>query len=312
MRKVLQLIIIILVLANGLQAQTDSHFSLFEYAQGFFNPGATGTNNAMCVTSMHRQQWLGFGKGRPQTTVFSFDMPLANVLGVGLAVNNDVVGFENNLYLDINGAYHLGLEPGLLSFGLGLGIINKSIDPNWQTPTSAGGNPVYNDPLLPHMEKATAFDMNFGVSFIGKNYWAGLSVTHLLQPKIPYKVEKQSFLARHYYLIGGYTFVLPNPSFDIVTSGLVQSDGKDFTLQANVKVLYNKSFWGGLSLRYKDAVVPMVGVHLINGISIGYSYDILLKKVGAKNSGSHEIMLRYCFKMAKDNNPGKYRSVRRL
>ena len=80
----------------------------------------------------------------------------------------------------------------------------------------------------------------------------------------------------------------------------------------NAQIIYNKKFWGGLTYRYDDAIVPMVGIHLMNGISAGYSYDIVLTDVSAYTSGSHELVLRYCFNADFNRTPGRYRSVRRL
>ena len=313
MRRLLLLIIVCTgVFINHSLAQVDSHYSLFEYAQNIYNPGAAGSNNAMCVTSIHRQQWVGFEEGRPQTTVFSFDMPLADVLGVGLNIHEDRIGFQRDLNIGANLAYRVELDPGMLGIGLGVGIINRSINGDWRTWESLNGQPVYIDPSIPHMESKIAFDANFGATLTGQDYWVGISATHITKPKINFEIDMPSYVSRHFYLGGGYNYSLPNPSFDLIGSALVQSDGSTAQIQMNAKFLYNKSFWGGLSYRYNDAIVPMVGVHLINGISFGYSYDVVLTKIGSYQSGSHELMIRYCFNIKGGNTPGRYRSVRRL
>lgn len=312
MRRLLLIIVFAGMFVNYSLAQVDSHFSLFEYSQNVFNPGAAGSNNAMCVTSLHRQQWVGFGEGRPQTTLFSFDMPLAEILGVGLNINQDILGFQKDLNIGANIAYRMELDPGMLGIGLGLGVINRAIDGNWITNESLNGGTIYEDAAIPHMESKTAFDMNFGATLVGEVYWVGVSATHLLKPTINFEVDLPSYISRHYYLTGGYNYALPNPSFDLLASALVQSDGSTMEFQINAKMLYNKSFWGGVSYRYNDAIVPMVGVHLINGLSFGYSYDIVTSKVGSYTSGSHELMVRYCFNLDPGKTPGRYRSVRRL
>ena len=51
----------------------------------------------MCVTSLHRQQWVGFKEeGRPVTTLFLFDMPIPSLdmIGVGLNIQQDIIGFQ--------------------------------------------------------------------------------------------------------------------------------------------------------------------------------------------------------------------------
>lgn len=311
-------IIILIIVFTGIfvkysLAQIDSHYSLFEYVQNVYNPGAAGSNDALCVNSLHRQQWVGWDEGRPVTTVFTFDMPINAISsGIGLSIIEDQIGFANNLNILINYAYRLELADGVLGMGLGLGVFNHSIDGDWKTWESINGGTVYGDPAIPHMENVTAFDANFGVTYNAQDFWVGLSSTHITNPTLNYDIESPSKLMRHLYLSGGYTYSLPNPSFDLVGSGMIQSDLSTIDFQFNAKLLYEKKFWGGISYRHTDAIVPMVGLHLVNGISFGYSYDIVLSKVGSFNAGSHEIMLRYCFNLGGKSTPGRYRSVRRL
>lgn len=317
MRKVLLLIVFFgSIFVKYSQAQSDPHFSLFEYSQNIYNPGAAGSNNAMCVTSLHRQQWVGFKEeGRPVTTLFLFDMPIPSLdmIGVGLNIQQDIIGFQKDLNVSANVAYRLELDFGMLGVGVGAGIINRSINGNWRTWGSLIGQPVYIDPTIPHMESKTAFNLNFGATLVGGKFWVGLSSTHLLNPVIKFDIDNPSYIARHFYLTGGYEYSLPNPSFDLIGTGMVQSDGSGFPeIQINGKILYNKSFWGGLSYRYNDAIVPMIGVHLVNGLSFAYSYDISLIKIGSNMLGSHELMVRYCFNLSMDKTPGRHRGVRRL
>ena len=42
------------------------------------------------------------------------------------------------------------------------------------------------------------------------------------------------------------------------------------------------------------------------------TYDIVLTDVSSYTSGSHELVLRYCFNADFNRTPGRYRSVRRL
>ena len=314
MRRIILVITVLMaIFVKYSQAQVDAHYSLFEYAQNAYNPGAAGSNNALCVSSIHRQQWVGMKEGRPQTTVFTFDMPIESISsGVGLTITEDAIGFQNDLNIGLNYAYRTELDLGMLGVGIGIGIINRSIDADWRTYESMNGGTVYSDPIIPHMESTTSFDMNFGATLVSEDFWVGLSATHLTSPKIDFETDIDSRVSRHFYLTGGYTYALPNPSFDMLFSSMLQSDASTVEIQLNAKMLYEKKFWGGISYRYNDALVPMVGIHLQNGISFGYSYDILLSKIGSVSSGSHELMLRYCFTMPGGPNPGRYRSVRRL
>lgn len=294
-------------------AQNDPHFSLFEYSQLTYNPAYAGSNDAICVSSVHRQDFVGFPEGRPMTTVFNADMPINAISSaVGLNFMQDVIGFQKDFYLNLSYAYRLDVGYGKLGIGVNLGIINRSIDGDWITPESLEGGTIYSDPGIPHMESKIAFDMGFGAFYRMENFYAGFSATHLLQPQINFDIEKPSYIRRHYYLTGAYVYQLPNPVFEVKPSTLIQMDGATVQFTINGQIIYNKRLWGGLSYRFNDAISPMLGIHLMNGLSVGYSYDIDLSPLGKYSSGSHELMVRFCFGIEGGGGPGRYRSVRRL
>ncbi|HOE03833.1 MAG TPA: type IX secretion system membrane protein PorP/SprF [Bacteroidales bacterium] len=302
-------------------AQNDPHFSLFEFSQLTYNPGYAGSNNGICVSSVHRQQYVGFNRdplnggksGRPITTVFNAEMPLKAInSGVGLSIIQDMIGFQSDLALNVSYAYRVDLGYGSLGIGLNLGFINRTIDGDWITPESLGGGTVYTDPAVPHSESKVAFDMGFGAFFKYDKFYAGLSFTHLLQPSINFDIESPSYIKRHYYLVGGYNYQLPNPTFEVRPSLLMQFDGATTQFTFNGQFVYSKKIWGGISYRYNDAISPMLGIYLMNGLSFAYSYDIELSPLSTYSSGSHEIMVRYCFNADFGGDPGRYRSVRRL
>jgi hypothetical protein len=81
--------------------------------------------------------------------------------------------------------------------------------------------------------------------------------------------------------------------------------------------------WAGLSYRVQDAVAIIVGAYPFNQpnmspalqqIRIGYSYDITTSALGrsGRSSGSHEIMLGYCFKITTTPKITRYINTRYL
>lgn len=313
----LTLAITILVATVGVAfAQSDAHFSLFEFNTLNYNPGYAGSNDAICVTSVHRQQWLGFEEGRPQTTVFSFDMPINAISSaVGLSVFQETIGYQKELNIAASYAYRLELDYGTLGIGANLGFISRSVDGEWVTPESLNGGQVYVDPVIPHLDSKSVFDAGLGLYYRYTNFYAGVSALHLTEPVFKFNQSdetKNPYVKRHFYLVGGYIYQLPNPMFELKPSVLIQSDLTTIDFSANAQFIYNKKFWGGLTYRYGDAIVPMLGIHLVNGLSVGYSYDVVLSDLAAYTSGSHEIVVRYCFSLDTPGGAGRYRSVRRL
>ncbi len=297
-------------------AQSDAHFSLFEFNTLNYNPGYAGSNDAICVNSVHRQQWLGMEEGRPQTTVFSFDMPIEAISsGVGLSVFQESIGYQKDLSITGTYAYRLELDYGTLGIGVNFGLISRSINGDWVTPESLNGGQVYIDPVIPHMDSKMVFDLGIGAYYRYNNFYAGISSLHITEPVFKFNgtdATKNPYVKRHFYFVGGYIYQLPNPMFEVKPAVLVQTDFASAEFSVNGQLIYNKKFWGGLTYRYNDAIVPMLGIHLLNGISVGYSYDVDLSKLAGYAGGSHEIVVRYCFNVSGGGGVGRYRSVRRL
>jgi type IX secretion system PorP/SprF family membrane protein len=318
MRRLTLAIMILLVSVGITEAQSDAHFSLFEFNTLNYNPGYAGSNEAICVTSVHRQQWLGYKEGRPQTMIFSVDMPVSAISSaVGLSLFQESIGFQKDLSINVSYAYRLEIDYGTIGIGVNLGMISRSIDGDWITPESLNGGQVYVDPAIPHMDSKMVFDAGFGAFYRYDNMYVGLSSLHLTEPVFKFNGEggndsKNPYVKRHYYLVGGYIYQLPNPMFELKPAILVQSDMTTVEFSVNGQFIYNKKFWGGITYRYDDAIVPMLGIHLLNGLSVGYSYDVVLSDISAYTSGSHEIVVRYCFNANTRGGVGRYRSVRRL
>jgi type IX secretion system PorP/SprF family membrane protein len=312
MRKKIIFFIPILLISLGVSAQQDPEFSQTRSVLTSFNPAAAGSLDQVCLNADHRQQWVGFD-GAPSTSYFSADAALSFFgadHGVGLSILNDAFGFESNLGINLSYAYKLDLGEGKLGLGLNLGILNKSLDPEWNIPDGLGD--VQGDPQIPqNKESRVGFDMGLGIFYRSENIFFGISTTHLNQARIRYE-NAEPYLVRHYYVTGGYRLQLPNPLFEVMPMFVLKSDGKANQLYLNTNVRYNKRFWGGVSYRAGDAIIGLLGIELFNGVRVGYSYDFVTSKIGKYSSGSHEFTLGYCFDLSLDKSPQKYKSIRFL
>ena len=95
------------------------------------------------------------------------------------------------------------------------------------------------------------------------------------------------------------------PSFYLKTDGV--SAQYDF----NMTVDYGDRFWGGMTYRVDDAVAMIVGLDITDNLKFGYAYDITVSDLKSESSGSHEVMLRYSFKMRPPAKlPTGYRNIR--
>jgi type IX secretion system PorP/SprF family membrane protein len=299
-------------------SQQDPLSSQYMFNTLTYNPGIAGTSGMICATALNRQQWLGF-EGAPSTTLFNISAPISPFRiksGIGLVVESDNIGFDKDINLSAVYSYLMDLNIGKLGIGINMGMINKTLDPKWNIPNGAGFTPPDQDPLIPiNKESFVAFDAGLGLYLKGNKYYASLSVTHINQPKIKFtkeEAEVKTYISRHYYLTGGYTLQLPNPSLELLPSFFAYSDGKVVQFNITSLVRYNKKVWGGVSYRAGDALIGIVGLELFNGIRFGYAYDFPLSDIRKSTSGSHEFMVNYCFDLSLGKSPMRYKSIRFL
>lgn len=296
------------------QAQQDPQYSQNMFNTMSINPGYAGSHDAICATGIHRQQWVGFD-GAPSSYVFNVNAavkPFKINSGVSLGIMIDDIGFDIDKSISLGYAYRMNVGDGKLGIGIGVDVLNKSLNAKWYTPEKGGFTQPEGDPSIPkEKESAWVVDFSAGLFYRTEKLYLGVSSLHLRQAEINYQKGKP-FLARQYYLTTGYTISLPNPSFELQPSLFVKSDGKTTQLDVNTCVLYNKRFWGGLSYRLNDAVIGMLGIEMSNGLKIGYSYDFTISDIRKNSSGSHEFMVGYCFSVKKEKVPQKYKSIRFL
>lgn len=283
------------------------------------NPGYAGSNDMICATALNRQQWVSI-PGNPTTSVFNVNAPF-NLFGIssaaGLNFINDNIGFNTDLSFMLNYAVRINAGSGKLGIGVGAGIVNPSIKPEWSEdlPTS-----FHQDRSIPEGDESdVVFDLNFGFFYRTEDLFVGFSATHLNAPQIEYQGSTEGNnstlnLNRHFYLVSGYNFQLSNPAFEIKPTFLIQTDTRSTSFDVNARLEYNKKLWGGVSYRLAQAssFIGMIGIELFNGVKIGYAYDLPSQDLRNFSSGSHELMVGYCFNLSVEKTPQKYKSIRYL
>jgi type IX secretion system PorP/SprF family membrane protein len=313
MKRLVYIIVFGVVVLN-VQAQQDPKFSQNMFLAPFYNPGAVGSSDKICLGAAFRNQWTGLPNS-PVTTTFTANMPvnlLGRTHGIGISLMNDNLAFNNDFNFSASYAFRMELGQGSLGVGANVGLANQALTPTWE-----GADGIINtegDPAIPQNGGSVfGFDMGLGAYYNTDNMYVGVSTTHLNQTSFDYPEDNaETKLIRHYYLMAGYNIQLSNPMFEIIPSLMVQSDLRSNHIYLNTNLRYNKRFWGGVSYSVGGALTALFGIELMNGIKIGYSYDFELSPLLKYNSGSHEITVRYCFDLSVDKSPQKYKSIRFL
>jgi type IX secretion system PorP/SprF family membrane protein len=282
-------------------AQQDKLITHFIYDKMSINPGKTGMgmSNSFCATTIYRNQWDKVN-GAPNSAVLNIEADLSRFFpgGIGIAIYHDAIGFARQNNLALNYSYPLTIgNVGTLGLGIGVGILNYGMNPEWIPPTSIPDN------SLPSEFAATNLDVNFGAYFDAGDWYVGLSSTHLTQSLLKQQDQAgfdQTYqTARHYYLMGGKKFA----DFfggTIDAQVLMRTDLVKFSADINARYIYDfgnsRVGYGGLTVRTTDAVAFMFGYTPIENLTVGYSYDLtLFNKLSNISRGSHEILVKYCY-----------------
>jgi len=316
--KKFSLIIVLLLPFLGI-AQQDVQFSQYMFNRIYYNPGAAGSGSAICISGLHRSQWVGF-EGAPVTQNINVNVPIKALHGgVGLSIVNDQIGFFNNISARLMYGYQFQLASGTLGIGAGATFLNNQVNGTAWIPadynTALGGQDVF----IPGLnETGFQVDAVFGIHYESQNLWGGLSTTRVIESTTDIGSNFQGATtlirnARHYYLMGGYNFAVPASNWELRPSTLVKLSTGSTIFDVNVLGVYNNKFWGGVTYRLQDAVVAMIGWQATPDLRLGYSYDVATSALSTNGGGSHEIMANYCFKIEIPPRPkGSYKNPRFL
>lgn len=316
MRKIISFLFFIFTANLATLGQQDPQYTNNMFYRLGVNPGYAGSEEAISGIILNRYQWSGL-KGAPKTLVFSADaaVDLFGVPGgLGLNIISDELGFEENVLVNFSYAYKARLSFGVLGVGASAGFFSKSINGDWYIPDDNLNiyTPPGSDPAIPQGESSqVAFDAGIGLYLKGLNYYLGLSVTHVNEAAIKYADLASVNLKRHYYLSGGYNIKLADPLFELRPSVLVKSDLAGWQVDLNTNLVYNDRLWGGVTYRTQDAIALLMGLELLNGLKVGYSFDLTTSAIGRYGYGSHELFIGYSLDLDRNRNR-KYKSVRFL
>ena len=310
MKKVLVLFFVLL--STLLKAQQDPQFSLNMFNIYSVNPAFSGSYDQFNALAIHRSQWVGFGDGAPVTQHVSVEAPVYFLHGgAGVSLLNDKIGNEYTRGVNLSYAYQTKLsKKSELGVGLSLGFMDVGFEGEWLTPSNNSGA---DDPSVPAIgENDIVPDLGLGLYYRMKELYIGYSVTHLNEATAVYGNNDDTdfeFKKHHYFTMGWMHEV----SSELVMrpSMFVKTDQISTQIDFNINVMYADHLWGGVTYRLDDAVVLIAGYNISENLKFGYAYDITTSDLKSESSGSHEILLRYSFKMRPPGKmPTHYRNIR--
>lgn len=309
----------------AVQAQFDPQIGQYMFVRSTYNPAAAGEGDLMRVYGSHRMHFTGI-MDAPMTTYFSLTSPF--VIGktqhaAGVKFMNDRFGLFSNQSFFVQYAYRLKLGKGYLSVGADLGFMNLTfavdsvnmgdiadvVDDNaYHTetddaiPVSRGQNGV----------SGMGFDMSLGVYYSTPKWWAGVSYGHVTQPELQWSDKADVSVRGTFYAAGGYNWRLRNKEWLLMPSAMLQTDFLSWDVNLTMLAQVNDRYRFGLGYRIAGSVNVLLGMDIISGLEVGYTYELPANGLLRESYGSHELYLAYGFNILKPKHTNRYKSVRYL
>lgn len=300
----------------------DPHFSQFFASPLTLNPALTGRFvGDFRIAGNYRNQWPTINNAY---TTFSLSadkgimkkrIPENDVWGLGLMAYADeqADGVLKNTFYSLSTAYHKGIdEEGLHQISAGfqatyaqkrLNTANLKFEDQLR---SDGFTGITNEIFDPRQLNINYFDINAGVLYSGvagsaTDYYMGASMYHINQPRETF-TGAQFQLQPRFTLHGGLATPV-GASTTLHTSAIYQNQGGAYEAVLGGALGFNinndmefnpATFYAGSWLRWKDALIPYIGLEWSN-FRFGASYDVNISNLRtvSNSQGGFEISLIY-------------------
>ena len=315
----------VLCCVAGVRAQFDPQVGQYMFMQSTYNPAAVGEGDLMRVYGSHRMQFTGI-MDAPMTTYFSFSSPF--VVGktqhaAGVRFMNDRFGLFSNQSLHAGYAYRFKLGKGYMSVGADLGFINLSFavdSVNLKDVAELVQEHAYHnatDNAIPESSgqngvSGMGFDLGVGVYYATSTWWAGVSYGHVTQPVLEWSDRAEVSVRGTFYAAGGYNWRLRDKKWVLMPSAMLQTDFVGWDVNLTMLAQVNNRYRFGLGYRIAGSVNILLGMDIIDGLQLGYTYELPANGLIRESYGSHELYLAYGFNILKPKRTNRYKSVRYL
>ena len=291
LRRNLWILALLLTASLEALAQYDPLFSHYWMMETSFNPAAAGKQNKLNVTGAYNMSLVGF-EHNPKTMYISADLPLSflgTYHGAGLQMVNDDIGVFSHKKFSVMLAPKLKLLGGTFSVGVQPAMISENLKGSQLEFNDTG------DDALPTSDvTGTAFDLNAGLYYQHKWWYDGISMQHILSPKVEIGEVNELDIDPSYYFTAGCNIRLKNPFLTIQPSVMGRSDGVGYRADITTRLTYTyeeRLLYAGVGYSPTNSVTAYVGGKF-HGVMLGYSYEYNTT-VQSLGNGGHELFVGY-------------------
>ena len=282
----------------------DPQFTQFYANPLYLNPAFAGTARCPRAILNYRNEWPALS-GTFVTYSASYDQhvdALQGGLGIIILQDRAGEGTLNTTTANLVYSYRFNVNRSFsIKAGFQAGYMQKKVD--WEKLTFGDMiDPrygfIYETSETQVSDTKGNLDISAGVLGFSKQYFGGVAVHHITQPKEGFIVTDEARLPMKITVHAGAIIPLDESDDATVSPNILFQMQQDF-IQLNLGVYVNKGpIVGGLWYRQaeknSDSFIALVGFH--HGmIKFGYSYDVTLSKLSNATNGSHEFSFQLQF-----------------
>ncbi len=235
----------------------------------------------------YRNQWAG-AKDAPRLYQLNAHTGLGATSALGLKLLSQSSGLLNNLQATLGYVYRVKLtESSKLHFGLGAGFQQTAFKAPNAIVIDANDQTLGNGST----QRATGFDAEFGVMYLGSKLKGGIAILHLYNSNPSFSGDSKYKVLPQTNASIAYTF---NKDKKIeVEPWLVHRytvNGTQQQLDGLVSVTFSKLLMVGAGYRTNYGVLAMAGLRYAN-FKLGYSFDYGTGKNATSLGSSHQFVL---------------------
>ena len=288
------ILLVIMLKSNNIIGQQTPQFSQYIFNYFAINPAMAGSEDCMNFSLGYRTQWLNL-EGAPKTGFGSFNTQLKlkknpanrSKHGVGMYVENDVIGPFARTSINLAYAYHVPITRDInASFGIFASLHQFKLDASKIELSNI------NDPLINGSNNVLIVpDFSPGLFLSHQHWFAGASIKQVARNKWKVAGSNEARNRWHYYIVGGKRFKMSK--INIVPSGMLKYVGFSTpSLDLNIMAELNRLFDVGIGWRNQDQIGLMFKLKFANYFTLGYSFDYTTSSLRFGSSNTHELILK--------------------
>ena len=289
---------LIFLLTVGIaKSQTATPLAQYTGNQFIYNPGFAGIYDLYSVNLSIKKLWIGIPNS-PSLISFNFHAPFQNQRNAfGFIYQREVWGPQAVHTTNVGYAHKIPFGPAsFLSLGIQGGILHAATDWDMVKFVKDPGDPGLGEDRT----KTTEFDANFGAYFQAESFYLGLSTRHLTAPRIDRVKMEETGTSLHsrtrpqFFFIAGYNFEISD-QLDIRPHMLMRyQHNMPLTVSVGTNFVWDYRFFAGVGFMTGQSAVSLsFAAEVIEGLRVGYSYDMLFGVLRPFQRGSHEISINF-------------------